>query len=171
VNASAADTLLPACAALHVRPDQLGVVIVDHGSRRAESNANLLAVVDLFRRSTSYTIVEPAHMELAEPSIATALDRAVQQGARLVVVHPYFLSPGRHWAEDIPGLVQSAAARHPGLRYLVTAPLGVHELMAQIMHQRIVYCLRAATEQEPPCELCDREPRCHVRISGRGEHA
>ena len=36
-------------------------------------------------------IVEPAHMELAEPSIATAFARCVERGATTVVVFPYFL--------------------------------------------------------------------------------
>ena len=35
-------------------------------------------------------------MELAEPSIEQAFDKCVAQGATFVVVHPYFLAPGRH---------------------------------------------------------------------------
>ena len=56
----------------------------------------LLDVVALFQQHTGYAIVEPAHMELAEPSIGTAFDRCIERGARLVVIHPYFLLPGRH---------------------------------------------------------------------------
>ena len=47
----------------------VGIVIVDHGSRRDESNRLLLEVVEQFARATGSRIVEPAHMELAEPSI------------------------------------------------------------------------------------------------------
>ena len=51
-----------------------GIVIVDHGSRRDESNAMLEEVARLFgeRFRERFEIVEPAHMELAEPSIAAA---------------------------------------------------------------------------------------------------
>lgn len=59
---------------------RLGVVLVDHGSRREESNALLLEVVRDFAASSGYSIVEPAHMELAEPSIATAFARCVERG-------------------------------------------------------------------------------------------
>src|SRR3954467_12733908 len=121
-------------------PD-LGVILVDHGSRRGESNAMLLEVVSDFARSSGMHIVEPAHMELAEPSIATAFARCVERGATTVVVYPYFLLPGRHWNEDIPRLAAAAAKKFPNVRYLVTAPFGLHPLMAEIMQQRIAHCL------------------------------
>ena len=118
-------------------PNQLGIIIVDHGSRRDESNAMLLDVVEMFRRATGYEIIEPAHMELAEPSIQTAFGRCVEQGAKLVVVHPYFLLPGRHWHQDIPHLTAEAAQKHPGVEFTVTEPLGLHPLMSEIMQERI----------------------------------
>ena len=48
-------------------------------------------------------------MELAPPTIAEAFGRCVERGATLVVVAPFFLSPGRHWQEDIPALADEAA--------------------------------------------------------------
>ena len=120
---------------------QLGIVIVDHGSRRAESNDLLLEVVEQFRQTSDYSIVEPAHMELAEPSIAAAFARCVEQGANKIIVHPYFLSPGRHWHEDIPRLAKEASAHHAHVSYVVTHPLGPHPLMLKIIQDRIEDCL------------------------------
>jgi sirohydrochlorin ferrochelatase len=117
--------------------DKIGVIVVDHGSRRAESNDMLMRITALFQQHSGYAIVEPAHMELAEPSIAAAFDRCIERGAELVVIHPYFLLPGRHWQQDIPALAAAAAERHPGVPFRVTAPLGLHPLMAEIMAQRI----------------------------------
>ena len=118
-------------------PESFGVVVVDHGSVAAASNAMLLEIVAEFRRATGYTIVEPAHMELAEPSIAAAFDRCVEQGATRVVVFPYFLLPGRHSQEDIPQLAAEAAAKHPGVECRVAAPFGRHAGMFEIMQDRI----------------------------------
>ena len=123
-------------------PEQIGVIVVDHGSRRQESNQMLLDIVALFQQHSGYRIVEPAHMELTEPSIATAFARCVQRGARLVVVHPYFLLPGRHWDRDIPVLTSEAADAFPGVPFLVTEPLGKHPLMADIVAERIRDCLQ-----------------------------
>src|ERR1700748_1653969 len=144
---------------------QLGIILVDHGSRREESNALLLDVVRDFATNSGYEIVEPAHMELAEPSIATAFARCVERGATTVVVFPYFLLPGRHWNEDIPRLTASAAASHPGVRYLVTAPFGMHPLMAEVMQQRISHCLSHTQGKTDACELCAGTDRCQLRGS------
>ncbi|KAF8739502.1 hypothetical protein HU200_013841 [Digitaria exilis] len=44
--------------------DKDAIVIVDHGSRRQESNLMLNHFVEMFRTRTGYNIVEPAHMVL-----------------------------------------------------------------------------------------------------------
>ena len=141
----------------------LGVILVDHGSRRDESNDLLLEVVENFAATSGYAIVEPAHMELAEPSIATAFSRCVERGATTVVVFPYFLLPGRHWSEDIPRLAAAAARNHPGVRYLVTAPFGLHPLMAEVMQQRIQHCMAHTQGDVDACELCAGTDRCQLR--------
>src|ERR1700685_2163214 len=104
---------------------QTGIVIVDHGSRRAESNQMLEQVAAMFgeRFRERYGIVEPAHMELAEPSIATAYARCVERGANRVVVVPFFLGPGKHWTQDIPRLTAEAAEKFPGTQYHVAPTL------------------------------------------------
>lgn len=113
------------------------IVIVDHGSKRKESNDKLVEMVDLFIEHTEHKIVEPAHMELASPSIADAFDRCIERGATRVMISPFFLLPGRHWTHDIPALAAEAAAKHPGVEHRVAAPLGLHRLMAQMLKIRI----------------------------------
>lgn len=48
-------------------PATTGLIVVDHGSRRAESNTMFEEFVRAWRAEAGYPIVEPAHMELAEP--------------------------------------------------------------------------------------------------------
>jgi sirohydrochlorin ferrochelatase len=114
-------------------------------------------------REGGYEIVEPAHMELAEPTLKTAFDRCVARGATLVVIFPYFLGPGRHWQEDIPALAAEAARQHAGVRYLVTAPLGLHPLLARIIDERIRRCLAQAQGQAQACEACQPCGPCSIR--------
>jgi sirohydrochlorin ferrochelatase len=123
-------------------PD-FAVIIVDHGSRLRDSNDQLLAVVDQHRRRWPGRIVEPAHMELAEPSIAQAFARCAEQGARQVVVFPYFLAPGRHWTEDIPRLAAQAAAPFPGVCHMVAPPFGLHSRLLDVIDARIAETLGA----------------------------
>jgi sirohydrochlorin ferrochelatase len=142
---------------------EVGIVVVDHGSRRAESNDLLLEVVAHYEKQSPFSIVEPAHMELAEPSLGVAFGRCVERGAKLVIVHPYFLLPGRHWNGDIPQLAAEAAARYVGVRYLVTAPLGLHPLMASVMQARIEQCLSHAVGDIEACDLCQGTDKCQFR--------
>ena len=129
----------------HSSPEvKTGIVIVDHGSRRQASNEMLHTAVQQFLQQTEFDIVEPAHMELAQPDIAAAFSKCVERGARRVVVFPYFLSVGRHWSEDIPRLVEAAARPFPDVEWLVTAPFGLHPDMSQIISDRISHCTLAA---------------------------
>lgn len=114
----------------------VGLIIVDHGSRRAEANAMLEQFVARFAECGKFAIVEAAHMELAEPSIATAFDRCVRRGARRVVVVPYFLGPGKHWDHDIPNLTVAAAKKFPHVVWHVAAPIGLHPLMMEVIASR-----------------------------------
>uniref|UniRef100_A0A0E0JYR7 Uncharacterized protein n=1 Tax=Oryza punctata TaxID=4537 RepID=A0A0E0JYR7_ORYPU len=139
-----------------------GVIIVDHGSRREESNLMLNDFVAMFRVRTGYKIVEPAHMELAEPAIKDAFGKCVQQGASRVIVSPYFLSPGRHWKQDIPALAAEASKEHSNIPYIVTAPLGLHELMVDVMNDRIKYCLRHVAGDVEECTVCAGTGKCHL---------
>ena len=129
-----------------------GIIIVDHGSRRSESNEMLHVATERFAAQSEYAIVEPAHMELCEPTIAQAFSNCVRRGANQVLVFPYFLSPGRHWTEDIPALVAAAAKEFPGVRWLVTAPFGLHPGMLDIINDRIRHCVLAA-QQEPTSDI------------------
>jgi sirohydrochlorin ferrochelatase len=131
---------------------QTGIIIVDHGSRRGESNLMLEEAAAQFARrfEALYDIVEPAHMELAEPSIGSAYARCVERGATKVVVTPFFLGPGKHWTGDIPRITAEAARNHPGTTYHVTMPLGIDDLILDLLNKRIQFC----ANHEYACESC-----------------
>jgi sirohydrochlorin ferrochelatase len=122
---------------------QTGIVIVDHGSRRDESNRMLEELAGLFARrfEDRFGIVEPAHMELAEPSIATAYARCAERGATNVLVVPFFLGPGKHWTGDIPRLAAEAARKFPHTRYHVAMPLGIDDLILELIAKRASFCI------------------------------
>lgn len=139
-----------------------GLVVVDHGSRRAESNAMHEAFVATFAAESgaAYVAVAAAHMELATPTVGDAIDTVVAAGAERVLVMPYFLFPGNHWERDIPALVDAASSRHPGVELCVTAPVGLHPLMREVVRERVEQCTRHADGEGPPCELCAGTDRC-----------
>jgi sirohydrochlorin ferrochelatase len=129
-----------------------GIVIVDHGSRREESNRMLEEVASLFakRFAETYEIVEPAHMELAEPSITTAYAKCAERGATRIVVCPFFLGPGKHWTSDIPRITAEAAQPFPQTEYHVAMPLGIDDLILELLAKRVSFCV----EHDYRCDSC-----------------
>lgn len=76
-------------------------------------------------------------MELAEPSVAKGIARCIDAGAQTIVVHPYFLGPGRHTQESIPKLVEMAAQQHPDVEIRISEPLGLHEGLVDAVLDRV----------------------------------
>jgi len=146
-----------------VGTDRVAVVVVDHGSRRDEANTAFEEFVRTSAPLLPYPVVEPAHMELAEPSIATAFARCVASGATTVAVAPYFLGPGNHWDRDIPALTASAAADHPDVRWLVAAPLGPDPTLLELAGRRVAHCLAHVAGEADECATCAGTGRCTLR--------
>jgi sirohydrochlorin ferrochelatase len=113
------------------------ILLIDHGSRRAEANAMLEEVAALVASASGGLVVRHAHMELASPTIAEGVRACLAAGATELVAVPYMLSPGRHALEDIPRLVREALGAHPEIRARVAPPLGVHPALAEVVLARV----------------------------------
>jgi sirohydrochlorin ferrochelatase len=137
-----------------------GTILVDHGSRRDESNLMLEQLAATWQVRRPEWIIEPAHMELASPSISDAFDSCVRRGATRVVISPFFLLPGRHWTSDIPSLAAAAATHHVDVPWLLAAPIGLHDLVLNVLESRIETCL-AFQQGGAACEICDSPTECH----------
>jgi len=116
----------------------IGVVIVDHGSKKKESNEQLVEFAALYRSQSGMQVVEIAHMEIAEPTIEQAVGKCVTQGVETIVIAPYFLSRGRHIQEDIPALVRAAEEKYQGVKIILADAIGIDPLMAQLIHNRVL---------------------------------
>lgn len=130
---------------MYTLSDHIGVILIDHGSRQTAANDMLIEVVRVFKETTECRIVEPAHMELARPTLDEAFAACVAQGATEIVIHPYFLAPGRHSTQDIPRMAQEVAQQFPQIPFRVTQPLGVDTRMTDLSLTRI----QESLEDEP----------------------
>jgi sirohydrochlorin ferrochelatase len=126
------------------------ILLVDHGSVRAEANHMLTCMASLLQQMVGESVlVRHAHMELAEPSISQGLADCVRAGASSVTVFPYMLSPGKHVTRDVPRLVAEAAAEFPHVACRVTDAFGVHEKLAELI------ALRAGVEIMRPLDAAE----------------
>ena len=98
------------------RDPRLGILLIDHGSKRKASNEHLHSIAKKYHSSLlndndgiDNIIVKAAHMEIAEPSILTTLRQLIiEEKVTKVVCVPYFLSPGKHATIDVPNLIAGA---------------------------------------------------------------
>lgn len=111
------------------------LLVVAHGSRRAESNDEVRCLTTQLqvRAGNAYGEVRCAFLELAEPSIPEGIAQCIAQGAAEIVVLPYFLSAGRHVATDIPAEVAKAQSSYPHVTIDVAPYLGVAEGLIDAM--------------------------------------
>jgi len=102
------------------------LVVVAHGSRRAASNDEVreLACELAGMLSDTFPIIEVGFLELAEPLIPAALERAIEAGATEISVFPYFLSAGRHVVTDVPEEVKIVQNKYPQLSINMLTHLG-----------------------------------------------
>jgi sirohydrochlorin ferrochelatase len=119
-------------------PDRSGIalLLIAHGSRRPEANGDLHELVSSIRARRDYAIVEPAFLELTEPTIACAAQRCVHQGAHDVIMLPYFLSAGVHVLRDLADARARLGEDFPAARFHLAEPLGQHPLLIEIVLQR-----------------------------------
>ena len=114
------------------------ILLIDHGSVRAEANELLADVAELLQKMVgSDVLVRYAHMELAEPSIEQGFADCVAGGATEVVAFPYMLSPGKHSTRDIPRMVAEAAAAYPDVTFRVTEAFGKSAELAAVVAHRV----------------------------------
>jgi len=113
------------------------LLLIDHGSTRDDANELLPKIAQMVKEMSDFEIVCYAHMELAEPTIQQGFDACIARGAEEVIVHPYFLGPGRHSISDIPHMAAQAAARHSGVSYRITEPLGLDPKIGELILERV----------------------------------
>ncbi len=122
---------------------KVAVLLIAHGSRRAEANADLKFVAAALRERGRYPIVRVSYLELAEPNIEAGGALCVEAGATDVILLPYFLSPGIHVVEDLTAAREKLSEQFPRVRFVLADPLGRHPLLVDVVEQRAKAAERA----------------------------
>ncbi|MCS7259865.1 MAG: sirohydrochlorin chelatase [Anaerolineae bacterium] len=113
-------------------------LLVGHGSRRAEAIAQFNRFVVDFAALSG----QPAHscfLELAEPDMASGLERAAQEAGAggTVVVLPIFLGAANHEKNDVATAIQWARQRFSEVAFRYATPLGPHAKLVDLLDLRL----------------------------------
>ena len=118
--------------------ERKALLLIAHGSRRAEANADLADLAEKVAARGRYPVVQVAYLELAEPAIPDGGAACVEMGATEVILVPYFLSAGVHVRDDLTAARDQLAARFPGVTFRLAEPLGRHPLLLDVVEQRAI---------------------------------
>jgi len=123
----------------HNEPRVSALLLVAHGSRREASNQEIRALAARLRThpGNRFARVEAAFLELARPSIPEGIEQSIQAGASEVIVYPYFLSAGRHVAEDIPAQVRPKQLEYPQAQILIADHLGTAAGLPELIFAQV----------------------------------
>ena len=129
-----------------------GLLLVGHGTRSSRGRDELLTTANAVG-SRMEIVVEPAFLELTEPTIDDAVTRLADRGVRRMTVMPLLLFAAGHAKRDIPRAAEMAAAKTGIAIDRVAPPLGCHqhiiELSARRFHDAVVD--RAALTSADTC--------------------
>lgn len=118
-------------------------LLVAHGSRNPDADEAHRALCEAVARAAATGTgrevrVEPAYLEIAEPSIPATIDRVVGEGVTEVRLLPHFLGPGNHVQRDLPAIVAEARERHPGVTIELAEHLGADPGLVDLLAARVV---------------------------------
>ncbi len=112
------------------------LLLIAHGSRRAEANADLEDLAGKVRERGVYRHVQAAYLELCSPDIVAGGVSCVEAGAGKVILLPYFLSAGVHVVDDLTTARDHLGKRFPTVEFVLADPLGRHPLLTDIVLER-----------------------------------
>ncbi len=116
------------------------IILIGHGSPKKDAN-NLEFIATMLHSmlpaGCSEDCVTDSYLQFAKPDIMETIKKRVEGGAKRIVLHPFFLNAGTHVTKDIPELIEKARELFPGVEFIYTEPLGIHEKLAQIVMERI----------------------------------
>jgi sirohydrochlorin cobaltochelatase len=112
------------------------IVLMAHGSRDADGANEFLT----FASRMASRLARPIYagfLELANPPIISAIDEAVQAGARTILAVPWLLLGAGHAKNDMPTAIQWARKRYPQVVIRYGTPLNMQPELLSVLADRL----------------------------------
>lgn len=128
-----------------------GIVLFAHGAREAQWARPFQRIRSLLERRAPSTPIELAFLESMRPSLAEALSALASRGAERITLVPLFMAQGSHLRNDLPALVQRAAAGNPGLSIRIAPAIGDVDALLDAIAQWVL-------EEDAKTRAADLDP-------------
>jgi len=130
---------------------ETAIVLMGRGSSDPDANGDLYKLARILWERTRVMTVETCFTGITDPRLPEGVRRAARLGARRIVVVPYFLFTGV-LIKRMTDLLQELAGQYPGIDLSMAEYFGYHEVLAQVVHDRIEEAMRGHAAMT--CDLC-----------------
>ena len=118
------------------RTSPTGVVFFAHGSSIETANEAVREVARAAAARANLELWQAAFLENGRPDLPQAVAGLVEQGARRIVIVPYFLTLGLHLQRDLPRLAEDLARTYKDTEIVCGEPLDGHPALVEILAER-----------------------------------
>lgn len=116
-----------------MKNDNVGIIILSHGSKLKTANASLNQTVQVIKQKTGFNMIVPAYLQSCRPDLEESAKYLIAKGCRAVIIVPFFLFNGNHVTRDIPHIIDRERARYPKINFVYTKNLGDDMRVADIV--------------------------------------
>ena len=141
--------------------DKIGVMVCGHGSRDEDAIREFEAVARGIRERLPQYEVESGFLEFATPIIRDGLDKLREKGIKQILAIPGMLFAAGHAKNDIPSVLSTYEAQHPGLEIHYGRELAIDGKLLKAAGDRIEAAVEAAGDSVPRHETL-------LMVVGRG---
>ncbi len=125
-----------------------GILIVSHGSRRAEFTRRFEALVARIAARLGSADVLATFFSIARPNIPDQVAELAGRGVRRILLMPHFLGEGRHITKDIPELLDACRRSFPDVTLEMLPTLEDEPVLEDLVVDRLL--VYADPEEMPP---------------------
>ena len=131
--------------------DEIGLVLIGHGSKLAHNRENLVKIAEILREKSRFKTVEISFMVRNTPTIPEAIEKVVKLGIKKIVLVPAFLAAGVHTTQEIPELIgmkdKQSQLSARGIELFYGEPIGADECVAVILEEKALKALGQGTAE------------------------
>lgn len=128
--------------------DATGILIVGHGSPRAEANRGFADLVGRIAARLGAGDVLPAFFSIARPNIQDQVAALAARGLRRIVLLPYFLYSGQHVTVDIPAQLAKCREQFPQVTMELLPTLEDDPALEDVVVERLTALAAETGEKE-----------------------
>ena len=130
--------------------DKTGILLVGHGSSLPYGQEVLHKLAEEYKKNSDYP-VEVGFMNIAKPSIATAVDTLKKKDVKKIIVVPAFIAHGIHTKQDIEYVLRLREEKRPSKIHnfdeneridfdgelIYTEPFGADSRIVKILEEKV----------------------------------